>query len=158
MYGNDARLSNDTALRVRALTEMEIARDAIAWAMQYDRAQAVRLSTYVAQRASQTPWRTDALAWLAACEPDADAQEQRTRALWRRQRAAYAYLLSDPRTAEHSRHAVRACSAVGAAFDYEYVQSLSYLARAQHESGPELDAALQQMRGVPPASLHELTM
>lgn len=137
---------DDSALRVRALAEMENARDAIAWAMQHDRAQAVRLSTYVAHRASQTPWRTDALAWLAACEPDADAQEPRTRALWWRQRAAYASLLSDPRTAEHSRHAVQACRAVGAALDYECVQSLFYLARAQHQSGPELDAALQHMR------------
>ncbi len=131
--------------RLRALAEMENARDAIAWAMQHDRAQAVRLTTYVAHRASQTPWRTDALVWLQACAPDADAQEPRSRALWWRQFTAYAYLLHDPRTAERARHAVQACRAAGPALDYECAQALFYLSRAQRQSSPELDAALQQM-------------
>ncbi len=139
---------DDVALRVQALAEMENARDAIAWAMQHDRAQAVRLSTYVAHRASHAPWRTEALAWLVACAPDAEAQEPRTRALWWRQRAAYAYQLSDPRATEYTRHAVQACRAVGASMEYACAVSLFYLARAQQHSGPELDAALQQMRAL----------
>lgn len=139
---------DDVALRVRALAKMENARDAIAWALQHDPAQAVRLSTYVAHRASHTPWRTDALAWLAACAPHADAQEPRTRALWWRQRAAYAAQLSDPQAADYTRHAVQACRAVGPAMDYACVQSLFYLARSQTHSGPELDATLQQMRAL----------
>lgn len=102
------RAQTDLGQRPCALREHDNAREAAAWALRHDPALALRLSRCIARAATFSVWRSQAAAWLDACEPVLDDPriERSELAQWWVERARQHLMLGDPEATVMARRAL----------------------------------------------------
>jgi predicted ATPase/DNA-binding winged helix-turn-helix (wHTH) protein len=124
--------------------ELDNARDAFAWGREHDHALAVELATHASRFTIWSPRRTEALAWLASCEPLVDdSMPHAVRAGWWLEFARFRLFNRHPQATDAARRAL-------ALYREErdergILLALSAVVRSQYRRTEETLAALAEM-------------